>query len=95
MNEKNLWANVVIGFSVLLFGLCVIAIVLKDSGKGMTHMGREKHVVTDVKRHKPKSVQEEMNLYYDVTIDDTMTLKTLKKYYVGDTIYYEIYKMNK
>jgi hypothetical protein len=52
-------------------------------------------VVTSVKRHIPRSVQDEMNLYYDVTIDDTTTFKTLKNYSVGDTIYYEIYKINK
>ena len=95
MNEKNFWANFVIGTSVVLFVMCIIAIMLKDSNKKVTHMGREKHVITSVKRHIPRSVQDEMNLYYDVTIDDSTTFKTLKNYSVGDTIYYEIYKINK
>ena len=95
MNEKNFWANFVIGTSVVLFVMCIIAIMLKDGNKKVTHMGREKHVITSVKRHIPRSVQDEMNLYYDVTIDDTTTFKTLKNYSVGDTIYYEIYKINK
>jgi hypothetical protein len=95
MNEKNFWANFVIGTAVVLFVMCIIAIILKDSNKKVTHIGREKHVVTSVKRHIPRSVQDEMNLYYDVTIDDTTTFKTLKNYSVGDTIYYEIYKINK
>jgi hypothetical protein len=95
MNEKNFWANFVIGTSIVLFAMFIIAIVLKDSNKKVTHMGREKHVITSVKRHIPRSVQDEMNLYYDVTIDDTTTFKTLKNYSVGDTIYYEIYKINK
>ncbi len=95
MNGKNFWANFVVGTSIVLFAMCIIAIVLKDSNKKVTHIGREKHVVTSVKRHIPRSVQDEMNLYYDVTIDDTTTFKTLKNYSVGDTIYYEIYKINK
>ncbi len=33
MNEKNFWANFVIGTSVVLFVMCIIAIILKDSNK--------------------------------------------------------------
>ncbi len=86
----------IVVFMLILFLFVFVGLFLKEnSRKKVTHVTREKHLVTNVKRHIPRSVQDEMNLYYDVTIDDTNTFKTLHHYQVGDTIYYEIYKINK
>ena len=86
----------VVVFMLILFSFVFVGVFLKENSRTkVTHVTREKHLVTNVKRHIPRSVQEEMNLYYDVTIDDTNTFKTLHQYQVGDTIYYEIYKIQK
>ena len=95
MKENTSLVNVIVYGAITLFVFCVVAIFIREKDKGATYVGKEKHVVTSVKRHIPRSVQDEMNLYYDVTIDDTTTFKTLKNYSVGDTVYYEIYKINK
>ena len=95
MKENASLANVIVYGVITFYVFCAVAIFIGEKDKGVTYVGREKHVVTSVKRHIPRSVQEEMNLYYDVTIDDTTTFKTLKNYSVGDTVYYEIYKINK
>ena len=80
-----------LGFGI---GLAVIGSKFGQPNQN-TQIEVEKHLVTGVSRHIPRSVQEEMNLYYDVTIDGNHTFKTLHHYQVGDTIYYEIHKINK
>lgn len=86
----------IVVFMLILFLFVFVGLFLKENSRTkVTHVTREKHLVTNVKRHISRSVQDEMNLYYDVTIDDTNTFKTLHQYQVGDTIYYEIYKIQK
>jgi hypothetical protein len=36
-----------------------------------------------------------MNLYYDITLENGVTMKSLKHVSVGDTIYFDMYKVGK
>jgi len=95
-NLKALAISTIIIVLALCFGIG-LAVILSKIGppKQNTQIEVEKHLVTGVSRHIPRNVQEEMNLYYDVTIDGDHTFKTLHHYQVGDTIYYEIHKINR
>ena len=86
----------IVVFMLILFLFVFVGFFLKENSRTkVVHVTNEKHLVTGVSRHIPRNVQEEMNLYYDVTIDGNHTFKTLHHYQVGDTIYYEIHKINK
>ena len=83
-------------FMLILFLFVFVGSFLKENSRTkVTYVIKEKHLVTGVSRHIPRNVQEEMNLYYDVTIDGNHTFKTLHHYQAGDTIYYEIHKINR
>ena len=36
-----------------------------------------------------------MNLYYDVTLENGVEMKSLRQVSVGDTIYFDMYKVGK
>ena len=81
---------------VLLFVITIIAILLisvKQKHDGVWY--KEPHYVIKVERHVPRNVHEEMNLYYDITLENGVTMKSLKHASVGDTIYFEMYKVGK
>jgi len=79
---------------VLLFVITIIAILLisvKQKHDGVWY--KQPHRVVKVERHIPRNVHEEMNLYYDVTLETGLVMKSLKQVSVGDTIYFEFYKV--
>ena len=79
---------------VLLFVITIITVLLisvKQKHDGVWY--KEPHHVVKVERHIPRNVHEEMNLYYDVTLETGLVMKSLKRVSVGDTIYFEIYKI--
>lgn len=81
---------------VLLFVITIIAILLisvKQKHDGVWY--KEPHRVVKVERHIPRNVHEEMNLYYDATLETGLVMKSLKQVSVGDTIYFEMYKVGK
>lgn len=71
--------------------LIVIASYDKQNGYHYT----EAHYVIKVERHRPQNVHEEMNLYYDITLENGVEMKSLRQVSVGDTIYFDMYKVGK
>jgi hypothetical protein len=78
-------------FVATVMSLIVIASYDKQNGYHYT----EAHYVIKVERHRPQNVHEEMNLYYDITLENGVTMKSLKRASVGDTIYFDMYKVGK
>jgi hypothetical protein len=78
-------------FVAIVMSLLVIASYDKQNGYHYT----EAHYVIKVERHRPQNVHEEMNLYYDVTLENGVEMKSLRQVSVGDTIYFDMYKIGK
>ena len=78
-------------FVATVMSLIVIASYDKQNG----YYYSEAHYVIKVERHRPQNVHEEMNLYYDITLENGVTMKSLKQVSVGDTIYFDMYKVGK
>ena len=78
-------------FVATVMSLIVIASYDKQNGYHYT----EAHYVIKVERHRPQNVHEEMNLYYDITLENGVKMKSLKQVSVGDTIYFDMYKVGK
>ena len=78
-------------FVVTVMSLIVIASYDKQNGYHYT----EAHYVIKVERHRPQNVHEEMNLYYDITLENGVDIKSLRQVSVGDTIYFDMYKVGK
>jgi hypothetical protein len=78
-------------FVATVMSLIVIASYDKQNGYHYT----EPHYVIKVERHRPQNVHEEMNLYYDITLENGVEMKSLRQVSVGDTIYFDMYKVGK
>jgi len=79
-----------------IFMVSVISLVIISSyGNSNGYWYNEAHYVIKVERHRPQNVHEEMNLYYDVTLENGLVTKSLKRPSVGDTIYFDMYKVGK
>ena len=78
-------------FVAIVMSLLVISSYEKTNG----YWYREAHYAIKVERHVPRNVHEEMNLYYDITLENGVTMKSLKQVSVGDTIYFDMYKVGK
>jgi hypothetical protein len=78
-------------FVATVMSLIVIASYDKQNGYHYS----EAHYVIKVKRHRPQNVHEEMNLYYDITLENGVEMKSLRQVSVGDTIYFDMYKVGK
>ena len=78
-------------FVATVMSLIVIASYDKQNGYHYT----EAHYVIKVERHRPQNVHEEMNLYYDITLENGVEIKSLRQVSVGDTIYFDMYKVGK
>lgn len=78
-------------FVATVMSLIVIASYDKQNGYHYT----EAHYVIKVERHRPQNVHEEMNLYYDITLENGTEMKSLRQVSVGDTIYFDMYKVGK
>ena len=78
-------------FVAIVMSLLVISSYEKTNG----YWYREAHYAIKVERHVPRNVHEEMNLYYDITLENGVTMKSLKQVSVGDTIYFDMYKIGK
>jgi|LakMenE18May11ns_1017448.scaffolds.fasta_scaffold8468454_2 hypothetical protein len=78
-------------FVATVMSLIVIASYDKQNGYHYT----EAHYVIKVERHRPQNVHEEMNLYYDITLENGVEMKSLRQVSVGDTIYFDMYKVGK
>jgi len=78
-------------FVATVMSLIVIASYDKQNGYHYT----EAHYVIKVERHRPQNVHEEMNLYYNITLENDVEMKSLRQVSVGDTIYFDMYKVGK
>jgi hypothetical protein len=78
-------------FIGIVMSLIVIASYDNQNGYHYT----EAHYVIKVERHRPQNVHEEMNLYYDITLENGVDIKSLRQVSVGDTIYFDMYKVGK
>ena len=78
-------------FVATVMSLIVIASYDKQNGYHYT----EAHYVIKVERHRPQNVHEEMNLYYNITLENGVEMKSLRQVSVGDTIYFDMYKVGK
>jgi hypothetical protein len=80
---------------VVFIGIVISLIVISSYDKRNGYHYTETHYVIKVERHRPQNVHEEMNLYYDITFENGVTTKSLKQVSVGDTIYFDMYKVGK
>ena len=79
----------------VFIGIVISLIVIASYDNHNGYHYSEPHYVIKVERHVPRNVHEEMNLYYDITLENGVTMKSLKQVSVGDTIYFEMYKVGK
>ena len=91
MKDKNL--KFMAAIFVLLFTITIVAIMYKSSPTSVLELTEtETRIVVRVDVHRPLNVHEEMNLTYDVTLDNGSVMKSRFHYGVGDTIRYFTYK---
>ena len=79
----------------VFIGIVISLIVIASYDKHNGYHYTEAHYVIKVETHRPQNVHEEMNLYYDVTLENGVEIKTMKRVSVGDTIYFDMYKVEK
>lgn len=80
---------------VVFIGIVISLIVIASYDKHNGYHYTEAHYVIKVNTHRPQNVHEEMNLYYDITLENGVTMKSIKRASVGDTIYFDMYKVGK
>ena len=91
MKDKNL--KFMTAIFALLFTVAIVAIMCKSSPTSALEITEtETRIVVKVDVHRPRNVHEEMNLTYDVTLDNGSVMKSRFHYEVGDTIRYFTYK---
>jgi len=91
MKDKNL--KLMAAIFVLLFSVAIVAIMYRSSPNGVMELTEtETRIVVKVGIHRPQSVHEEINITYDVTLDNGSVMKSRFHYAVGDTIRYFTYK---
>ena len=86
----SVWA-----LGAVFIGIVITLIVISSYDKHNGYHYTEAHYVIKVETHRPQNVHEEMNLYYDVTLENGVEIKTMKHVSVGDTIYFDMYKVGK
>ena len=79
----------------VFIGIVISLIVIASYDKHNGYYYTEAHYVIKVERHRPQNVHEEMNLYYDITLENGVEMKSLRQVSVGDTIYFDMYKVGK
>ena len=80
------------GIFLVLFSICIFFILTSKSDGNLEVKERKTKGVVNVDIHRPVGVHEEINLMYDVTLDDGSVIKTRHRYQVGDSLVYFIYK---
>jgi hypothetical protein len=90
-NKRNELSTIA-GIFIVLFSICVIFILASKSDENIVTKERMVKRVANVDVHRPVGVHEEINLMYDVTLDDGSVIKTRHHYQIGDTIVYFTYK---
>ena len=91
MKDKNL--KFMTAIFALLFTVAIVAIMYRSSPNKVLELTEtETRIVVKVDIHRPRNVHEEMNLTYDVTLDNGSVMKSRFRYTVGDTIRYYTYK---
>ena len=77
---------------LLLFSIGIFFILTSKSDGNLEVKERKTKGVVNVDVHRPVGVHEEINLMYDVTLDDGSVIKTRHRYQVGDSLVYFTYK---
>lgn len=91
---KNIKKNLTILF-MGLFVLLLFAIISCVSPEKKYTETYVPHIVVSVKKHKPTNIHEEMNLRYDMNLDDSTIITLNKPLSVGDTVWYTFIKYDK
>lgn len=88
--EKHVW-KILILWIVIISSLAFVFGCTPASTVKVT----EKHVVVDITRDYHDNSIHPIEPLYKVTLDDSTTIRSTKKYHVGDTITYVMYSFKK
>ena len=93
--EKNIGKGIVTaaGIFLALFSICIFFILTSKSDRNLEMKERQVKRVVNIDVHRPIGVHEEMNLTFDVTLDDGSVIKTRHQYQIGDSLVYFTYKI--
>ena len=93
--EKNKGKGIVTaaGIFLVLFSICIFFILTSKSDRNLEMKERQVKRVVNIDLHRPVNIHEEMNLMYDVTLDDGSVIKTRHQYQIGDSLAYFTYKI--
>jgi hypothetical protein len=93
--EKNKGKGIVTaaGIFLVLFSICIFFILTSKSDRNLEMKERQVKRVVNIDLHRPVNIHEEMNLMYDVTLDDGSIIKTRHQYQIGDSLVYFTYKI--
>jgi hypothetical protein len=93
--EKNNGNGIVTaaGIFLFLFSICIFFILTSKSDRNLEMKERQVKRVVNIDLHRPVNIHEEMNLMYDVTLDDGSVIKTRHQYQIGDSLVYFTYKI--
>ena len=93
--EKNNGKGIVTaaGIFLVLFSICIFFILTSKSDRNLEMKERQVKRVVNIDLHRPVNIHEEMNLMYDVTLDDGSVIKTRHQYQIGDSLVYFTYKI--
>jgi len=81
------------GIFLVLFSICIFFILTSKSDSNLEMKERQVKGVVNIDIHRPVNIHEEMNLMYDVTLDDGSVIKTRHQYQIGDSLVYFTYKI--
>ena len=81
------------GIFLVLFSICIFFILTSKSDRNLEMKERQVKRVVNIDVHRPIGVHEEMNLTFDVTLDDGSVIKTRHQYQIGDSLVYFTYKI--
>jgi len=81
------------GIFLVLFSICIFFILTSKSDSNLEMKERQVKRVVNIDIHRPVNIHEEMNLMYDVTLDDGSVIKTRHQYQIGDSLVYFTYKI--
>ena len=81
------------GIFLVLFSICIFFILTSKSDRNLEMKERQVKRVVNIDLHRPVNIHEEMNLMYDVTLDDGSIIKTRHQYQIGDSLVYFTYKI--
>jgi hypothetical protein len=93
--EKNIGRGIATaaGIFLTLFSICIFFILTSKSDRNLEMKERQIKRVANIDVHRPIGVHEEMNLTFDVTLDDGSVIKTRHQYQIGDSLVYFTYKI--